>query len=731
MATMTPVPMLDSSQSRFPQPATPVMETFHAKEKVAHPAQSRSSSLSDIEDRADEDAARSEQDHPASGSDQNDTEAETERLENSPRMSRKTQNLVLTSTNSVHELNRITPRPTKPIDTHVSNQVRPVSDAASPSTSSVGDDQTVPTAKSPRKRKRSDVEDQKLQDQRRPRDSRFGSSVSSNDLVSSRFANLEVQPVKSKIRHEASDREEEESEGEFQGAHTIVPLKGARVKRRNRKPSDDDTRMHSSSGSANGVSESMVNAGAPDSNEDDAEMDDAGEHAGTESPAKDEESFVKKKSAMDSLSAIEKYFGSLREKLYDERLASCDAELAMLAGPTITHPALLSMKAVLDQRREEKIQYENKLLKYKLGCLENKSKAEKAQVHGQYMQSVREIRDQDLEQANKKWYQIHKERRSRDDDVPEYTYQFPTRRSQQIISQTAYNKEVSLLSGIAKYRGFPAAPELCGAKPSEIDSDFEKMGIAQQPSATSTRHPPSLRANLSSTAVFPRPKAFADEHFLEQNPWANPQHPAHLHRQASTTSRAVSPLVAPALQRQPIEPNRNAQAVSAHLEAESRPYFPSRFTLAPGQQDGGLRKVKLDAGAGTRPGARTSTPNRLLPPVGESLTTDPGNQRDRSEKPKVPPMTASEKTRSPGVGRSQGQDSHIKSRVPNKMPRETDSPSLASESKLPASPSSRLSNIKDADITHLPNQSPAPQQYHRPVSVNLAAHGAGDRFTTS
>ncbi|KAL9005737.1 MAG: hypothetical protein Q9188_001494 [Gyalolechia gomerana] len=473
--------MPSSSNERFSQPASPVIEAFHQKEEIAHPEQNRSSSLSDLEDRADEDTARSERDFPPIDSDQNDTEAETERLENSPQKSRKTQNLVLTAANSVHELNRSTPTPPEPIETHVGDKVRPVSNAASPSTSSVGDDQTVPTVltvNSPKKRKRSDVEYQELKDQRRLRDSRFVSSVSSNNLVSARLTNPEVQPDKLKATHEASDKEEQESEEEIQGAQTTVTLKGKRVKRRDRKASDDDARMHSSSGSVNGGSQFMANAEAPDSNCDDAELDDGGEQAGIESPAKDEESIVKKKSAMDSLSAIEKCFGSLREKLYAERLAKCDAELAMLAGPTITHPELLSMKAVLEQRREEKIQYENKLIRYKLGSLENKSKAEKAQVHGQYMQSVREIRDQNLEQANKEWYQIHKERRNRDDDVPEYTYQFPTRRSQQIIHQAAYNKEVSLLSGIAKYRGFPAAPELRGAKPSEIDSDFEKMGVS-------------------------------------------------------------------------------------------------------------------------------------------------------------------------------------------------------------------------------------------------------------
>lgn len=150
----------------------------------------------------------------------------------------------------------------------------------------------------------------------------------------------------------------------------------------------------------------------------------------------------------------------------------------MLEGPEITHPELLSMKEVLEQRRDEKIQYECTLLKYKLGSLQNKSVAEKAQVHTQYMQTVRDIRDRSLEQVNREWYQIHKERRSREDDVPEYMCLYPTRRSQQITNQTAYNKEVSLLSGIAKYRGFPAAPEIGSAKSTEIDLDLDKMGVS-------------------------------------------------------------------------------------------------------------------------------------------------------------------------------------------------------------------------------------------------------------
>ncbi|KAL8720679.1 MAG: hypothetical protein Q9225_002508 [Loekoesia sp. 1 TL-2023] len=731
MATTTQLPMPDPSREIFSTPAPPVIEPISQQEEDVHPEQNRSSSLSDIEDRADKDTARSDQDLPAIDSDQNDTEAETERLEDSPQKSRETQNLVLAAANSVYEVTESTPIRYGPVEAQMGDETRQDSEAASLSDLSAEDERAAPVLNSPRKRKRSDVEYEESKDQRGLREPRFGSSMLVKTPANACLATLEAQPNNLVNSHQASDREEQESEEEIQGAQTPVTMKGKRGKRRTRKASDSDVRMHSPSvRSVNGVSEPVASTGAPDSNGDDAEMEDAGEHGGFENIIKDEESVVKKKSAIDSLGAIEKCFASLREKLYDERLAKCDAELAMLAGSTVMHPELLSMKEVLEQRRDEKIQHEDILLKYKLGSLQNKSKAEKAQVHGQYMQSVREIRDRNLEQANKEWYQIHKERRSRDDDAPEYMYQLPARRSQQITNQTAYNKEVSLLSGIAKYRGFPAAPEIRGAKPSEIDEDFEKMGIVQQPSAPLAKHPPSLRASLSVNAVLPRPNRVTDEHFFEQNPWANPQYPAHLHRQASAMSRTVSPLVTPTLQKWPTEPSGAPKSVSTLPEADTRSSLPIESTPETGQQDKASKKMKLGFSAGTEPDAQSNMPNKPLPRSSENLITHPRNQHAKLERPRAPSSIALEKAQSSGTGRIQGQEIHVKPYIP-KNQRKTDSPGSASALKLPVSPSSRFPIIKAEDMTRFPGRSLTPQQYHRPVSINVRTNGAGDRLATS
>ena len=158
-------------------------------------------------------------------------------------------------------------------------------------------------------------------------------------------------------------------------------------------------------------------------------------------------------------------------RLFDERLAQCNDELAMLDQPTFIHPELLLMKEVIDRLRDQKVQYEQTLLKYKLETLQRESIANKAQVHSQYMITAGEIRDTYLSQINAEIYQTQRERRNCEGDMPDFMYAFNPRRSKQIRDQTAYNEEISLLSGIAKYVGFPAAPDINQIRPNEWEED--------------------------------------------------------------------------------------------------------------------------------------------------------------------------------------------------------------------------------------------------------------------
>jgi hypothetical protein len=155
------------------------------------------------------------------------------------------------------------------------------------------------------------------------------------------------------------------------------------------------------------------------------------------------------------------------------------------------------MLQCIDARRDEKIEHEKIALEYQLKSLEKVSIAERSQILSQYFQTVRYLREEVFETIGEQWFQIQQDRRksegavvgriSRVLSIPlecrsahiliDYSYTFPTLRSQQISQQAAYNSEVSIISGVAKYVGFPAAPPIDGAGNSEIEEDLQRMGV--------------------------------------------------------------------------------------------------------------------------------------------------------------------------------------------------------------------------------------------------------------
>lgn len=88
-------------------------------------------------------------------------------------------------------------------------------------------------------------------------------------------------------------------------------------------------------------------------------------------------------------------------------------------------------------------------------------------------------------------------------DEVDYMIKLPEKRSDQIRQQAAYNLEVSILSGVAKYVGFPAAPEIKPARPSEIDADLRAMKVSEvsyQPLPVHSQFPDYNEAS-STTAL--------------------------------------------------------------------------------------------------------------------------------------------------------------------------------------------------------------------------------------
>jgi hypothetical protein len=269
-----------------------------------------------------------------------------------------------------------------------------------------------------------------------------------------------------------------------------------------------------------------------------------------EAAAKTEEERRHKTEASSMFEDVTKKFTAFREQLYKERLASFDAELEQLQQPICVHPEYLRQVACVNARREKQIREANAYRRYKLEAMQQRTLGERSQLHSQYFQEIRRIREDVLYELGEDWHNIQRARRQQHQEQDEqYLYKFPTKKSAQIRDQAKYNQEVSVVSGIAKYVGFPAAPEVIFAEGDPLEDDLKAMkvsddmaeGSTQQrlsmPKITRRVHQPTAHRQQPPQPAFYSPlhpvstkdERMAHEQYIEQNAWAQPQRPFHTH----------------------------------------------------------------------------------------------------------------------------------------------------------------------------------------------------------
>jgi hypothetical protein len=136
------------------------------------------------------------------------------------------------------------------------------------------------------------------------------------------------------------------------------------------------------------------------------------------------------------------------------------------------------MMQCIDERRDERLRILDMEYKLRLDVLRKRAAAERAQILSQFFQTIRASREQALEDLGRQWYDIQHERRRHVNTIPEYGLQYRPTAVQNIREAIAYNKEVSILSGIAKHRGFPAAPDIKGTNGNEMEEDLEAIAVS-------------------------------------------------------------------------------------------------------------------------------------------------------------------------------------------------------------------------------------------------------------
>lgn len=185
----------------------------------------------------------------------------------------------------------------------------------------------------------------------------------------------------------------------------------------------------------------------------------------------------RKRNAFDQLSSIEKHFAVLRDRLYEERLAQLNQEEAQLNCENPTHPEYLAMMQCIDSRRDERLRVNELEYKFNMDSLDRWAVARRSQILSQFYQSIRESREKTLDELGKQWYEIQHERRKNANPIPDFGYRFPKTKALQKRQAIAHSKETSILAGIAQHHGFPAAPEMRGASHTEIDEDLEAIHV--------------------------------------------------------------------------------------------------------------------------------------------------------------------------------------------------------------------------------------------------------------
>jgi len=164
-----------------------------------------------------------------------------------------------------------------------------------------------------------------------------------------------------------------------------------------------------------------------------------------------------------------------------------------------THPEYIAQKKRIDERLEEKVRLADAQYRHAMESLHISTKVNRAQVHSQYFQHTRQLREDALYNCSKLWYVIQRERRAalvpgknvfpsvslrlRPHELAdmiafaEYTFRIPDRQSTRAKQRMQYNWEVTMLLGIRQHIGFPAAPDVDGATEDEKSEDLETLGV--------------------------------------------------------------------------------------------------------------------------------------------------------------------------------------------------------------------------------------------------------------
>lgn len=252
------------------------------------------------------------------------------------------------------------------------------------------------------------------------------------------------------------------------------------------------------------------------------------------------------------------------------------------------------------------------------------------------------------------------------------------------------------------------------------------------PSASNVQsHQAPVRTNLSNLARYPRQKPAAEEQFMEQNPWANAQHPAHhqnhpFQRQTSGLSRADTPGTTPAAQRRIVDMAglHGPAPTIAELQSEA----PSSLLAIPAIVEKVTRTIENGLEVASDNLAPFTQSKKLGTPSNGPISTKTPQETMPSEKSRASTLGALIRSRTSSGSRSRFPKTQAIPDGPAESVTNVNTSGSSRTASVPPSTPVRYSIIKAEESLHSPRQ-PASIQYHRPaVQASGRSNGHVDRI---
>ncbi|EPX71147.1 Sds3-like family protein Dep1 [Schizosaccharomyces octosporus yFS286] len=198
-----------------------------------------------------------------------------------------------------------------------------------------------------------------------------------------------------------------------------------------------------------------------------------GRHGFEQPSDQDAEKTLKRKEAFEALSAIEKEFAVLRNRIYGKRLLKLEEQEELIKNKR--HQRFNACVELIVEHRDNRIQRATELLNKQLTSIRNMMNFVYSQRHYQLRFDKRKLRQMLSASVAAKFYRLLNRQHLSYDPIVQLQKQTSFRQNA-LINKQRLDYETAILCELDNFVGFPAAPIIEQASMDDIQQDLTDMG---------------------------------------------------------------------------------------------------------------------------------------------------------------------------------------------------------------------------------------------------------------